>query len=553
MSFDFDSASYLSRMTGTEWRNTDSGLEATVTNKQAEKIQKIIDREHLQVTSSGNVISISKEKIAEFKAQKCNEAGVTSKQIASIPWDVKSLSSDATKEAVNNVRKIIDDPDETMPNFTFHDLRNLERNLRKISQRGHSRFNPILYANRLFRRKTSMDVVVHAALKKVEKAKNLREEDLIRLKTELAIATIEGVFTQYKKVESRCRELGKPGLAIDFLQEFTGRPPLHWAAARGYKDFVQTLIDAKADPNQIDFYGRTPLISAVESGNIEITRALIQAGADLNKTGFSDDATPLIVAASHGYKEVVQTLIDAKADPNQTNFYGRTPLMGAVESGNIEITRALIQAGADLNKADNKGMTPLMVAARYRHKEVVQTLINAGADLNKTNSDGKTPLRLAVESGNIEITWALIQAGANPNKADNEGMTPLDLARIIGDTKMVEALNRLGANKTGKTPHGVAAEMGNMPKTVHPNIRKAQGEFLKTIGVKSDVSFAETLRLRKQWLLHHHTDRRSQLSTSLKNVNDAWDKFVKAVQEYYKNQNVDNALLQELDATARQV
>ena len=486
MSFDFDSASYLSRMTGTEWRNTDSGLEATVTNKQAEKIQKIIDREHLQVTSSGNVISISKEKIAEFKAQKCNEAGVTSKQIASIPWDVKSLSSDATKEAVNNVRKIIDDPDETMPNFTFHDLRNLERNLRKISQRGHSRFNPILYANRLFRRKTSMDVVVHAALKKVEKAKNLREEDLIRLKTELAIATIEGVFTQYKKVESRCRELGKPGLAIDFLQEFTGRPPLHWAAARGYKDFVQTLIDAKADPNQ-------------------------------------------------------------------TNFYGRTPLISAVESGNIEITRALIQAGADLNKADNKGMTPLMVAARYRHKEVVQTLINAGADLNKTNSDGKTPLRLAVESGNIEITRALIQAGANPNKADNEGMTPLDLARIIGDTKMVEALNRLGANKTGKTPHGVAAEMGNMPKTVHPNIRKAQGEFLKTIGVKSDVSFAETLRLRKQWLLHHHTDRRSQLSTSLKNVNDAWDKFVKAVQEYYKNQNVDNALLQELDATARQV
>src|SRR5271170_4190594 len=39
----------------------------------------------------------------------------------------------------------------------------------------------------------------------------------------------------------------------------SGRTPLHWAAAGGYKELVQFLLDNKADPRAKDSNGETPL------------------------------------------------------------------------------------------------------------------------------------------------------------------------------------------------------------------------------------------------------------------------------------------------------
>ncbi|XP_055307789.1 serine protease persephone-like [Sitodiplosis mosellana] len=152
-----------------------------------------------------------------------------------------------------------------------------------------------------------------------------------------------------------------------------GYIPLHRAAANGYKDIVQLLIDNGADFRSIDKNGHTPLHKA----------------------------------AAHGHKDIAQLFIDRGADFQSKNHNGKTPLHLAVHNGHKEVARLLIDKTADINIRSNDGRTPLHEAAIWNQFEIARLLIERGADENAKDSKGKTAAQLALEKGHMDIVQLL--------------------------------------------------------------------------------------------------------------------------------------------------
>ncbi len=190
-------------------------------------------------------------------------------------------------------------------------------------------------------------------------------------------------------VQQALKNGANPNLIID---EFWQNNALTFAATLNYKEIVQELLNAKANPN-------------------------IQ-----NKNG----TTALMYAAVKNYKEIVQALLNAKANPNIQNENGATALICAAEMNCKEIVQALLNAKANVNAQDNTGRTALICAANNNYKEIVQALLNANANVNAQDNTGRTALICAANNNYKEIVQALLNANANVNTQDNTGRTILE-------------------------------------------------------------------------------------------------------------------------------
>ena len=146
---------------------------------------------------------------------------------------------------------------------------------------------------------------------------------------------------------------------------------------------VEQLLQKPLDPNR----GGTgpppvwPMYSAAALGYLEVVQVLLEAGADKN-AATQDGETALMAAARDGHLEVVQVLLDAGADKNAAKQNGATALMLAAQNAYLEVVQVLLEAGADKNAAMQDGATALMIAAQNGHLEVVRVLLEAGADKN---------------------------------------------------------------------------------------------------------------------------------------------------------------------------
>ena len=111
-------------------------------------------------------------------------------------------------------------------------------------------------------------------------------------------------------------------------KDSTGNTALHLAAAKGFFDCVQQLIQKDSNlVNQKNDAGDTPLIKAVASDtpNEQVVTTLINEHADVNVRG-ANDLTALHWAAYKNNPQTTQILIQAKADTSiSAGEYG-TPL-----------------------------------------------------------------------------------------------------------------------------------------------------------------------------------------------------------------------------------
>jgi ankyrin repeat protein len=212
-----------------------------------------------------------------------------------------------------------------------------------------------------------------------------------------------------------------------------GTTALHWAAYHDRPQEAKALLAAGASATAANRYGVTALSLACQNGNVALMGLLLDAGADAN-TELHGGETVLMTASRTGRTGPVARLLAKGARLEAADHKGQTALMWAAAEGHAQVIEQLIQSGADFHVRLKSGFTPLLFAAREGHVEAVRSLLQAGADPNDAITGGKgggrgaptgtSALIFAVENGHFELAMSLIKAGANPND-QRSGFTPL--------------------------------------------------------------------------------------------------------------------------------
>ncbi|KAH0606304.1 uncharacterized protein H6S33_003965 [Morchella sextelata] len=187
------------------------------------------------------------------------------------------------------------------------------------------------------------------------------------------------------------------GLLTPFLYKRASKlasSPLHWSAARGFRNNIAPLVAAGCDIEVKDWTNRTPLMAAALSNHLDTVRALLDNGANINENSgrFNDDGTALHLVARDGSVEMVTLLLDYGADVNVREARGATPLHWAVDTGGQGCEGAyepLLGYGAGSNTV---------------RESVVELLLDRGAQIDTDREqDGETALRMAITRGNMRI------------------------------------------------------------------------------------------------------------------------------------------------------
>lgn len=167
------------------------------------------------------------------------------------------------------------------------------------------------------------------------------------------------------------------------------------AVQNGYKDIVELLIKAGADPNAHFNNGETALMAAAIKGQEGIVEILLSAGTYPNAKS-NAGWTALMFAACKGQRDVAELIINAIPDPKAK----RISSMGTAAKRYKDIAELLIKAGADPNAKSDNGVTALMAASAKGQHYIAELLIKAGVDPNaKTNKGGNTALDYALNAG----------------------------------------------------------------------------------------------------------------------------------------------------------
>lgn len=146
----------------------------------------------------------------------------------------------------------------------------------------------------------------------------------------------------------------QPGSTVVNARGVTnGRTGLHIAVTRRDMEWVDLLIQLKANPNIADIRGVTPLMLAVQLG----------------------------------WAEGLASLVRAKARVDEPNEAGETPLIYATLAKNTAMMRVLLAAGANPDRADNSGRS-----ARDYAQLAGGTVLG---ELNRTRAATATPQRPA--------------------------------------------------------------------------------------------------------------------------------------------------------------
>jgi len=230
--------------------------------------------------------------------------------------------------------------------------------------------------------------------------------------------------------------------------------PLLMAIQKGYKEIVDILLEAGANPDGTDLASVTPLYAATfEAGFLfrftkkrgihkydeKIIHSLLDRGANVNKkiNGtllFITDKGPNEPIFLHFYNEGIYLNIDGYF------IKGSTPLHMAAIMGLDRIALLYLRHGANVNASDEVGWTPLHLAAKRGNFEVAKLLIKQSADVNVKDNTGITPLMFVAEEGDIETAQLLIKHGADVSARDNDGKAALDYAQEEGHEDLVNLL-----------------------------------------------------------------------------------------------------------------
>jgi uncharacterized protein len=164
------------------------------------------------------------------------------------------------------------------------------------------------------------------------------------------------------------------------------------AAAMGYPDVAEQLLDAGADVNAADDAGRSALHAAAQFGfehndSLRARRlfdSLLKRGADINHAD-NEGKTPLLL--------LLGAQLRPGSDCDATHIGALVPL--------------LLDAGARAEHADQRGVTALHACAMHALLPPARVLLSRGADRNAADAFGRTAADVARQLGYVDIAHEL--------------------------------------------------------------------------------------------------------------------------------------------------
>jgi ankyrin repeat protein len=193
----------------------------------------------------------------------------------------------------------------------------------------------------------------------------------------------EAGFTQVHRIvlglsmKSLQEELALHPEDID-AQDFMGRTPLSWAAAKGDTRTVVALLSHGADPNIIDAHMSGPMSNAAAQGHTACVRLLLEAGAypDALLPPGVRKGSPLNVAARRSNDiSLVKSLLDFGADIESSGIDGITSLIHVSRTDNASFAMLFLEYGADINATSVAGTTPLTTAITHNSHNVLRLIL----------------------------------------------------------------------------------------------------------------------------------------------------------------------------------
>lgn len=268
-------------------------------------------------------------------------------------------------------------------------------------------------------------------------------------------------------------------LDLTDIDEFKNTP-LHYAAFRGRKAAVKSLLRMGADPHDgkdltapdIEWL---PLIKAASKGRTESLRILLDHDADPNQPGPQRVNTALYYAAVNNFPHTLRVLLERGADPNHpllkdpilvvlasnsdipaaaknnmidlmidfkakidaADGQGRTALMHAIKAKDENVVIHLLTLGANVNVEDDEKCSPLFLAASYGSEAILKLILSKGPEIDRLGQGG-TVLNWSTTSANK--TAILLEHGAKPDLMGYGSYAPLMWAASLGYVETVKVL-----------------------------------------------------------------------------------------------------------------
>ncbi|KAJ3767408.1 ankyrin repeat-containing domain protein [Lentinula raphanica] len=181
------------------------------------------------------------------------------------------------------------------------------------------------------------------------------------------------------------------------------------AAAKGYQEIVELILQHGADINLQGGYYGTAVAAAALMGHQNIVEYLVQHGADINPQGGKYE--PAIVAAvSEGHQNIVEYLVQHGADINLQSGYYETAIAAAASGGYQDIVEYLVQH--DINLQGGNVGTAIAAASSRGFPNIVKYLVQHGANVNLQGNRHRTAIAAAMSRGHQDIVKYLLQHGA---------------------------------------------------------------------------------------------------------------------------------------------